>query len=33
MKRILKAGKFLPAFFAVAITPGGLGILRMTYAD
>ena len=29
MKRILKAGKFLSAFFAVAITPGGFGILSM----
>lgn len=30
---ILRAGKFLPAFFAVIITSGGFGILRMTYAD
>jgi len=29
MKRILKAGKNLPAFFEVAITPGGFGILSM----
>ena len=29
MKRVLKAGKFLPAFFVVVMTSGGFGILNM----
>lgn len=29
MKRILKAGKFLPAFFVAIMASGGFGILSM----
>ena len=29
MKRVLKTGKFLPAFFVVVMTSGGFGILNM----